>query len=181
MGGSRIEQWSIIYPFASTYARSSLAPGRSNAIRPQNPDYWHVVNYEEFDGKYINALDGTSLHLGFSGYEQPLFAGEHGNHRVDVLFIEAMVSLHDRGEWIADLDILAADKSSLATKMTADSSCPMAANFSKPDFLSQGNGHLGQGAGSSFIRSYDKSLWQLIGASGCHGLKYQTGAMGHSV
>lgn len=111
-----------------------MIPPRDPKIRPHNPDNWRVVNHEEFDGQCINALDGTSLHLGFSGYEQPLFAGEHGNQYIDAFFIETMVSLHDRGEWIADMDILAAHESSLIPRMTADSSCPMAADFTKPDF-----------------------------------------------
>lgn len=67
---------------------------------------YQFVNHDSFDGKLEDSFQSTSLHLAFSGYELPLDVGEHGGRNREAFFLESLVSVHDRGEWIADLDIL---------------------------------------------------------------------------
>ena len=76
-------------------------------IPPQKPNHskidsraWNLVNHTPFNGVLDDCFRGTSLHLGFSGYEVPLDVGEHGGR-----FTEAFISAHDQGQWISDLDI----------------------------------------------------------------------------
>lgn len=88
-------------------------PGFAFLITPPNPkvrkiDYksWNIIAHEPFDGKFQDSFRSTSLHLSFTGYELPLDVGQRGTRDVPALFIETAVSVYDRGEWIADLDIM---------------------------------------------------------------------------
>ena len=90
-----------------------LIPPREPKLPVQNPDSWKMINHASFDGKFENCFPSTSLHLGFSGYEFPLAVDNHGGRFTEAFFIEAVVSVHDRGKWIADIDVLGAYKSPL--------------------------------------------------------------------
>jgi hypothetical protein len=92
-------------------------PGLAFLTRPPNPmtrklDYssWRMVNHEPFDGKAEDNFQGTSLHLHFTGYELPLALGVGGGRDFPACFLEAAVRVYDRGEWVADLDVLNALK-----------------------------------------------------------------------
>ena len=85
-----------------------LIPPQNTLVRSLKSERWNVVNHELFDGKLENNFTSTTLHLGFTGYEFPMMGGEHGGRFVDAFFIEAVVSVHDSGEWVADLDIMKA-------------------------------------------------------------------------
>lgn len=67
---------------------------------------YQLVNHDPFDGRLEDCFQSTSLHLAFSGYELQMDVGEHGGRNREAFFLESLVSVHDRGEWIADLDIL---------------------------------------------------------------------------
>ena len=69
---------------------------------------YQVINHDLYDGKVENNFQGTTLHLGFSGYEFPLDVGDHGGRNREAFFLETLISVHDRGEWVADLDALEA-------------------------------------------------------------------------
>lgn len=90
-----------------------LIPPREPKLPVQNPDSWKMINHASFDGKAENCFPSTSLHLGFSGYEFPLAVDNHGGRFTEAFFIEAVVSVHDRGKWVADIDVLGAYKSPL--------------------------------------------------------------------
>lgn len=90
-------------------------PGIAMMIPPQFPlvkevkkDTWDLVNHAEFDGALQNSFEATSLHLSFSEYTLPIDLGLHGGRYREAFFLETLVSIYDRGEWIADLDILGA-------------------------------------------------------------------------
>ncbi len=76
--------------------------------KKKQPDLesYQLVNHYPYDGKFEDSFQSTSLHLAFSGYELPMDVGEHGGRDREAFFLESLVSVHDRGEWIADLDIL---------------------------------------------------------------------------
>lgn len=95
-------------------------PGLSFLISPAEPrvlelgpESWKVVAHEPFDGKLQDCFTSTSLHLSLTGYKSDIAAAEPGRRGAcepDARMIEATISLHDRGKWIADLDILRAEK-----------------------------------------------------------------------
>ncbi|MCJ1440907.1 MAG: hypothetical protein MMC23_001393 [Stictis urceolatum] len=87
-----------------------LIPPHNPRVREHDPDCWRLINHDSFDGKLENNFRDTSLHLGFSGYERPLVTSEHGGRYIEAFFIEAIVSAHESGRWVADLDILNALK-----------------------------------------------------------------------
>lgn len=84
-----------------------LIPPQNPMVRQVESESWTMVNHEPFNGKLEDNFRSTTLHLGFSGYEFPMTFGDHGGRFVEAFFIEAVVSVHDSGNWVADLDILA--------------------------------------------------------------------------
>lgn len=83
-----------------------LIPPTGPKTKQPDLESYQLVNHDPFDGKLEDSFQSTSLHLAFSGYELPLDVGEHGGRNREAFFLESLVSIHDRGEWIADLDIL---------------------------------------------------------------------------
>ncbi|KAL2069432.1 hypothetical protein VTL71DRAFT_14111 [Oculimacula yallundae] len=88
-------------------------PGIAMLIPPQNPQVseydkadWQMVNHDTFDGCEQDSFQGTTLHLGFTGYVLPIDTGQHGSRDSEIYFLESVVSVHEHGKWIADLDIL---------------------------------------------------------------------------
>lgn len=82
-----------------------LSPRNPIAKVPDNKD-WEMINHDDFDGKWEDNFGSTSLHLKLTGYEMPINSGSHGGRYREMLYMEAVVSAHSRGEWIADIDIL---------------------------------------------------------------------------
>ncbi|KAF2194072.1 hypothetical protein K469DRAFT_530788, partial [Zopfia rhizophila CBS 207.26] len=88
-------------------------PGFSMMVSPQNvrmreieDDKWVMVNHHPFDGKNSDCFQQTTLHLSFTDYVMPIDVGDHGKRDAQVYFLEAAVSVHDRGEWVGDIDVL---------------------------------------------------------------------------
>lgn len=90
-------------------------PGVSLLIPPPNPlclepdpGSWKVINREYFKGELTNNFTGTTLHLSFTDWRTPIDVGQsaQGHRNVEAYIYEALVSVHDHGRWIADLDII---------------------------------------------------------------------------
>lgn len=74
----------------------------STEWRQPRTDMWHVVNHNPFQGKLEDAFSGTSLHLNVTGWTREI--DFRGNKSVsDGVFLEAVVSAHDKGAWLGDL------------------------------------------------------------------------------
>jgi hypothetical protein len=90
------------------------SPGISLLVSPQAPrmkamtDDYRAIVHAEYDGKREENFQSTSLHLALTNWKTPLSSGEYGLIDDDVFILEAVISVHDRGAWIADIDILAA-------------------------------------------------------------------------
>ncbi|KAL8719747.1 MAG: hypothetical protein Q9225_003291 [Loekoesia sp. 1 TL-2023] len=82
-----------------------LSP-RDTILREPDLETWELVNHVAFDGKSENNFAATSLHLSLTGYEQALNLGRHGNRDKEAFYVEAVVSVHDHGSWMADVDLL---------------------------------------------------------------------------
>ncbi|KAI9802803.1 MAG: hypothetical protein M1833_001402 [Piccolia ochrophora] len=89
-------------------------PGITMMVAPQNPrvrcasDDYRAVTHALYDNNTEDNFQGTSLHLSFTNFKMPMATGSFGYIDQDVFFIESIVSVHDRGDWVADLDVLAA-------------------------------------------------------------------------
>jgi len=67
-----------------------------------------MVAHEPFDGSPSEGFGGASFHLSCTGYELDLELKRRGDRDSAGFLLEATVSLHDNGEWVADLNILGA-------------------------------------------------------------------------
>ncbi|KAI1127052.1 hypothetical protein F5Y10DRAFT_243558 [Nemania abortiva] len=66
---------------------------------------WTMVNHNPFDGKLEDSFHTATLHLSFTDYVLPIDVGAHGLRDFEIYFLESFISLHDKGEWIADLNL----------------------------------------------------------------------------
>jgi hypothetical protein len=87
-----------------------LVPPAEPKTRTLNNENWTLINHSPFEGKLEDCFQQTTIHLGFTQYDMPLSDGLQGHHIIDrtASLVETLVSVHDRGQWIADLDVLAA-------------------------------------------------------------------------
>ncbi|KAK8069992.1 hypothetical protein PG994_006608 [Apiospora phragmitis] len=79
---------------------------RFPASHPVAEQLLRAVTYADFDGKRENNFTSTSLHLSFTPHEFPLDYGVAGLIDHQVFFVESVISVHDSGKWVADLDII---------------------------------------------------------------------------
>lgn len=87
-----------------------LVPPAEPKTRTLNNENWTLINHSPFEGKLEDCFQQTTIHLGFTQYDMPLNDGLQGHHIIDrtASLVETLVSVHDRGQWIADPDVLAA-------------------------------------------------------------------------
>jgi hypothetical protein len=87
-----------------------LVPPAEPQTRCINSESWALINHLPFDGKLEDCFQKTTIHLGFTAYEMPLSDGLQGHHIIDrpAALVETLISVHDRGKWVADLDVLMA-------------------------------------------------------------------------
>jgi len=89
-------------------------PGITLMVCPQNPrvrrlsDDFRVVRHAKYDFKREDNFKETTLHLSFTDWKLPLNTGttSWGNISEDVHYVESVVSVHDRGVWVADIDLV---------------------------------------------------------------------------
>lgn len=106
-------------------------PGLTMMIPPSDPqimrpeyERWQVINHARFDATCHDYFSKTSLHLSFSGYEQPVASSvKHGAQDVEAQYLETLVSVYDGKRWIADLDILAALGNSQVKRLKMPDTC----------------------------------------------------------
>lgn len=85
---------------------SLLVPPTSRPLMRPLSSLLRAVMYADFDGKRENNFASTSLHLSFTPHEFPLEYGVIGIIDHQVFFVESVISVHDSGKWVVDLDIL---------------------------------------------------------------------------
>ncbi|KAI6337588.1 hypothetical protein MCOR07_006317 [Pyricularia oryzae] len=67
---------------------------------------WRVT-LGKFSGEPRDDFTKTSLHLGFTGWQAPVFGEQSiGMHFPSANLLQVFVSVRDSGEWVADVDIL---------------------------------------------------------------------------
>ena len=82
---------------------SILVPPKRPLVRGLSDSY-KLVNHEMYNFKREDCFSGTSLHLNFTEWALPV--GQPSSHTIDhdVWHVESVISVRDRGEWLADLD-----------------------------------------------------------------------------
>lgn len=88
-----------------TFLLNSPNQSRLNLREPREED-WEVVNHTLFDGKLENNFNKTSLQFSLTGYELPIEDGKFGVRDRGANVVEAVVSVHDGGAWVMDIDLL---------------------------------------------------------------------------
>ncbi|KAH6700673.1 hypothetical protein BKA61DRAFT_561892 [Leptodontidium sp. MPI-SDFR-AT-0119] len=78
-------------------------------VRPRSDNY-NIVQHAMYDFKREDNFKGTSLHLSFTEWKLALSTGAIGVIDQEVHFLESVVSLWDRGQWVADLDVLGMER-----------------------------------------------------------------------
>lgn len=89
-------------------------PGITLMVCPQNPtvrrlsDDFRVVRHAKYDFKREDNFKETTLHLSFTDWKLALDTGTEswGTITKDVHYVESVVSVHDRGVWVADIDLV---------------------------------------------------------------------------
>lgn len=89
-------------------------------IADRDPRTWKLANYAPFDGQIIDYFHRTSLHLTVLDWSLPVSdSNSYGQLTTEIHLAEAVVSVHDRGVWIGDIDLL----SSLSSVKRVQSEC----------------------------------------------------------
>lgn len=83
-----------------------VVPTTDSEIQSPSPENWKLINHARYDGSLENSFQSTSLHFRFTGFEIPVETGSSGSRFIQVSFAEAVISVHDQGSWIADIDII---------------------------------------------------------------------------
>jgi hypothetical protein len=89
-------------------------PGITLLFCPQNPrvrglsDDFRLVRHAKYDFKREDNFKETTLHLSFTNWKSPLDEGTDSWGNIDrgVHYLESVVSVHDRGVWVADIDLV---------------------------------------------------------------------------
>jgi hypothetical protein len=84
---------------------SLLIPPATGALVRSLSSSYRAVSYEPFDGKQEDNFKGTSLHLSFTSHQFPLDYGAKGIIDHQVFLVESVISVHDSGQWVGDLNV----------------------------------------------------------------------------
>ncbi|KAL6713634.1 hypothetical protein ACLMJK_009099 [Lecanora helva] len=90
-----------------------LIPPQAPRIRSLDPEMWEQIDHNPFDSIPTDSFYNTSLHLSFTQYTLPISTGTYGAQDTETFLLESLVSIHDRGKWVADLDVLGSCKSKM--------------------------------------------------------------------
>ncbi|KAK3346926.1 hypothetical protein B0T25DRAFT_460056 [Lasiosphaeria hispida] len=84
-------------------------------VRPTDLAKWKRVAHSRFMGEREDCFQATSLHLSFTDFEMPFDIGQRGyiDRDIHVRIVETVISVYDRADWVADLDILVLYESTL--------------------------------------------------------------------
>ncbi|KAI1174457.1 hypothetical protein F4777DRAFT_579888 [Nemania sp. FL0916] len=101
---------SPIVRFTGNIGRAGMAfmvPPKDPEIRRYDLiDEWYQYDHNVFTGVMEDCFKGTTLHLSFSDASQAVNVNFSGGPDVEAYFLETLVSVYNRGDWIAELDVL---------------------------------------------------------------------------
>ncbi|KAI1740085.1 hypothetical protein F4680DRAFT_419635 [Xylaria scruposa] len=106
-----VESSRLVKRVLGSLGRSELAfmvPTAEPILKAADPGSWRLINHHAFDGQFLNAFTGTSLHLSFTDYELPLDVGSKGLRDKQAIILESVISLNDGGMHYGDIDVMTA-------------------------------------------------------------------------
>ena len=122
----------MVYHIIGNIGRPGIAflvPPVDPLIRVPEISDWPRMSHESFDGTLQDSFINTSLHISFTTASVPIATEFLGARDNELVLLETVVSVHDQGEWIADLDILGTMRQSAALSLMPPScSCQHATN-----------------------------------------------------
>jgi hypothetical protein len=88
--------------------------GLAMLIAPEYPqskeaalEDWSHISHAPFKGESFDGFRNTSMHLSFTGYTAPLYStDDHGVQDIEAYLLETVLSVHNGGDWIGDLNLL---------------------------------------------------------------------------
>jgi hypothetical protein len=92
---------------------SMLVPPSNQLVRKIDITQYMIVRHEDYDETVSDEFSKTQMELSFSGYDQTIDIGSHGAKDAVAFFLEALIRVHDAGQWVADVDVLSALDSNL--------------------------------------------------------------------
>lgn len=111
-----------------------LVPPQNPIIRAPSHSSWKVIQHCAFNGADEDHLKNTSLHLSFTEYYVPLYANQLHRQDHEVSFWESVVSVHDSGKWIGDIDIVKALEKRSVLRLSLNPDCCHRGDLHKSDF-----------------------------------------------
>lgn len=125
-------------------------PGISLLIPPPRPkmkeatlENWRQINHRQYNGTAEDCFSRTSIHLSFTEYQMPLKLNNEDTHMIDrpVNLVETLVQVFDRGEWIADLNVIGALESGII-RATCAKNCSIYGSIGNNAFTKEVQGRL---------------------------------------
>lgn len=103
-----LNERSQIRVFPGNIGRSGIAfmvPPADPMKRPRNIHSFRDIVHRPFEGHLQNNFGTTSLHLSFTTAEIPLTDKFSGLKDDELYLLETLLSVHEGGRWVADLDV----------------------------------------------------------------------------
>ena len=113
---------------------SFLVPPVEPMIRPRSIHDFRRIFHGPFDGNLENDFRGTSLHLSFTSARSNIsghFEGL-GLRDCELEILETALAVYERGEWVADLDVLKSLTNDSLPKVLPCSECKQQRNRKMP-------------------------------------------------
>ena len=91
-----------------------MVPPTAPLLKEVTISEWPNISRNTYDGKPRDCFPGTSIHLSFTGARDPISMEFSGAQDDKVFVLETLISVHDNGKWIGDLNPMEAFRSSSA-------------------------------------------------------------------
>lgn len=100
-----------------------LVPPEEPRTRKTEAQDGNRLNHHEFDGHIVDSFKATSLHMSFTEFVLPIDTRTRGLRDIEIYFLETVISVHDKGQWMGDLVVIPVHKSPLLRLVSQSQSC----------------------------------------------------------
>lgn len=100
-----------------------LVPPKNPMPRKPDSEAWQVISPSNFDGKPEDHYTHTTVHPHFTEYNLPRHHGVRGGQDSRVSLLEIVLSVHDKGHWVGDIDVSSAVRNRAVGKLVLPQEC----------------------------------------------------------